>query len=94
MTARSVYEAAVVAAGVAQNVTLAAAEGVRQTTIDAQNSVVGLKLQSGNSSYCTAVANANNALYATRVAAEISKQLALISARETLRSSQSDVGPL
>jgi hypothetical protein len=93
MTARSTYESTVKATGPTQTASLGANELTRQTSCDAQLSVVGLVLQNGNAAYVTAVANANKAKYAADLAAEVAKQAAQMVARDTLRAT-GDTGPV
>jgi hypothetical protein len=93
MTARSVYEAAVKAAAATKVATEIMNETVRQTTIDASNTVAGYNLQTGSYANLKAahVAAAAKALSAG-IAAEAARQIAITNARDTLRAT-GDVGP-
>jgi hypothetical protein len=94
MTARSTYQAAVASACQAQQVTLAAAETVRQETINVSGCNVGYNTINGNyANFAAAVKAANLAKFASIVAAEQAKQAALMVARDALRAS-GDLGPV
>ena len=80
------YETTVKAAGPTQLTSVVAAEQVRQTTIDAANSVVGLNLINGNAAYVTAVIAANIAKLESLNSAEKVKQASQAAARELLRA--------
>jgi hypothetical protein len=92
MTARDTYNASCKSAEGTRTASLLTNELTRQTSCDAQLSVVGLVLQNGNSAYVTAVANANRAKVANDFATEQARQATRDAAREVLRST-GDVGP-
>ncbi len=88
MTARDTYAASLATAEAAKIATLISAETTRQTTIDAQLSVVGYHpgvSTSSSASLESAVAAANKARWAATFNSEHAKQVAINIARDTLR---------
>ena len=93
MTARTTYEAAVSSAATTKAATVAAAELTHQTTIDANNSVVGYLPNGGNyGNLASAVKTANAAKLASIYNAEVAKQASFAAARDTLRNAGTDSG--
>jgi hypothetical protein len=94
MTARTVFETAVKAAGVSAVATAVTNEMTRQATIDAAFSGVGYTLQTGNyAALAAAVKSATAAKLVADNAVEAAKQASLGAARDALRVA-ADFGPL
>jgi hypothetical protein len=92
MTARTVYAASLAAAESTKLATDAAAELTRQVTVDASNTIVAYNNATGNyGNLASAIKSANAAKLASLYAAEVAKQQTLMQARDTLRSSGSDL---
>jgi hypothetical protein len=91
-TARQTYAATIASAAITRAAANLQAEMQKQVAIDAQRSVVGLKLQNGNASLVTAIATANAAKVATDIANEQSQQATVEVARDTLRNAGGDSG--
>jgi hypothetical protein len=88
MTARTVYEAAILAAASAKTATLTSNETTKQTTIDGAKSIVGYTTQTGNyANLAAAVKAANQAKWDADFLAEQQKQQAVMQARDALRAS-------
>jgi hypothetical protein len=90
MTARSVYEAATKAAETAKLPTIQLANLTHQITVNANSVDLGYSSNlalGASAAQITATTNANAALAATKLLAEMTKQVAIQSARDTLRSS-------
>jgi hypothetical protein len=94
MTARTTFEAAVLATGNVQIAAVAAAELTRQETVNVVGVNAGANPMLGATNSQIATINAANAAKAAAVlAAEVAKQASLAAARNTLRSS-GDTGPV
>lgn len=94
MTARSTYTATITSAVMTKAAADLQAEMVKQVTIDAQRSVVGYTLQTGNNAnLLSAVKNANAAKSVSSIANEQTKQTTINVAADTLRGT-GDTNPL
>jgi hypothetical protein len=88
MTSRDTWRSSVSSAEATKVATLINAEMTKQVTIDANKSVVGYTLQTGNyANFASAVASANQARWLATFNAEHAKQVAINAARDTLRDS-------
>jgi hypothetical protein len=93
MTARDVYIASVKSAAATKVSTELTNEVTRQTTVDANNSVVGYNLQSGNyANFAASHATARKQAVVNGLAAEAARQIAISTAKDVLRDS-GDKGP-
>jgi hypothetical protein len=93
MTARDVYIASVKSAAATKVSTELTNEVTRQTTVDANNSVVGYNLQSGNyANFAASHATARKQAVVNGLAAEAARQIAISTAKDLLRDS-GDKGP-
>lgn len=93
MTSRDTYNASVVTAIVAKIASNAANATTAQETIAASGVNVGYTIQTGNfANLDSATRNANAAYAATRLKAEMVKQVAIQAAKDTLRAT-GDVHP-
>lgn len=93
MTARDTYVSTVKTAAMTQTQANLLAEMTKQVTIDAQKTVVGYTLQSGNySNLATAIKNAVNGSTASLLSNEQAKQTTINGAKDTLKST-GDLGP-
>jgi hypothetical protein len=93
MTARDVYIASVKSAAATKVSTELTNEVTRQTTVDANNSVVGYNLQSGNyANFAASHATARKQAAVNGLAAEAARQIAISTAKDLLRDS-GDKGP-
>ena len=92
MTARSSYESIIATAGQTYLAALLSDEQTKQTSIDAQKSVVGHNDVNGNATLVSTTLAANAAKYTNDLAAERARQASVDAARATLRNS-GDLGP-
>jgi hypothetical protein len=94
MSNRDTFNASVKTAAVAAQATGVTNAITQQTTISAKCADVGYNLQTGNyANLAAAVANANKAAVAAGLLAEMTKQMAIHAAKDTLRST-GDLGPV
>jgi hypothetical protein len=94
MSNRDTFNASVKTAVVVKVATDLTNTVVQQTTINAKCADVGYNLQTGNyANLAAAVASANKAAVAAGLLAEMTKQMAIHAAKDTLRST-GDLGPV